>query len=429
MLNTPPSTVDGLKRRAKKLSKALGIPLHQAQAHAAVVCGYQTFSHALKSLSGKPSAGNVPINSLKHRIYVSAWWTNKQTGQSGREVWWIDLSAPYSQLLTPAQMRLQGAFARITPIAEDHLFIDYRHDSQERARHYICRALRVWQFADATKLHPSTTHSRVYPDGKSSNAIPGRDHYSRWYDPTTKGYVFVDEPYEPAAQHKAAARAQWGEQHQFDIAKPKWPGMYMPGGESGSRLYLVASKRNGPPLAPLVKALNELPTPPVIEDWKGDSAHGLSHFVSPAEKAAQAKKPESPKTPSVRIPTPRGKQPNRMPIEVHERIGHLLKVVNADTHWRVGVHNRLQTLRGTLDSWILNEYSVMDLPFERFIEVYFGDGPPPQSVKTLPPHQRESHMASLLEVKRTLQAHYNPTKVRSLANSIDQMIKSLATWE
>lgn len=429
MLNMPPSTVDGLKRHAKKLSKALGIPLHQAQAQAAVFCGYQTFSLALKSLSGKPPAGNGPITAPKHRLYVSSWWTNKQTGQSGREVWWIDLSAPYSQLLTPTQMRLQGAFARLTPIAEDHLFIDYRHDSQERARHHICHSLRTWQFVDATKLRPSTTHSRVYPDGKSSNAIPGRDHYSGWYDPTTKGYVFVDEPYEPAAQRIAAARAQWGEQHQFDIAKPKWPGMYLPGGDSGSRLYLVASKKNGPPLPPLVKALNELPTPPVIEAWKGDSAHGLSHFVSPGEKAAQAKKPEPPKTPSARTPTPRGKQPNRMPIEIHERIGHLLKLVNAETHLRDGVRNRLVTLCGTLDSWIQNEYSVKDLPFERFTEVYFGDAPPTQFVKTLPPHQRESHMASLLEVKMTLQLYYTPTKVRSLANSIDQTIKSLATWK
>ncbi|MBU1350507.1 MAG: DUF5623 domain-containing protein [Gammaproteobacteria bacterium] len=427
MLNTPPSTVDGLKRHSKKLSKSLGIPLHQAQAQAAVFCGYPTFAVALKSLSAKQPVGSAPTR--KHRLHVSAWWTDRETRQSGREVWWVDLSAPYTQLLTPSQMRLPGAFARLTPLAKDHLFIDYRHDSQERAQHHICHALRTWLFVDATKLRPSTTHSRVYPEGKSSNAIPGRDHYSGWYDPITKGYVFVDEPYEPAALRKAADRAQWSNQHQYDIAKPQWPGMYLPGGQSGSRLYLVASKKNGPPLAPLVKSLDKLPAPPVSEAWKGDSAQGLSHFVSPGETDAQGNKPEPPKTPTAPPPAHRGKQPNRMPIETHEVLGKLLKDVNADTYMREGVRNRMATLRGTLDSWIQNEYSVNELPFERFTEVYFGDTPRTRFEKSLPLHQREAHMATLADVKQTLEQHYTPTKVRALTNRIDQMMKSLSTWK
>lgn len=429
MLNTPPSTVDGLKRHSKKLSKSLGIPLHQAQAQAAVFCGYPTFAVALKSLSGNPPSGSAPTSPPKHRLYVSAWWTDRETRQSGREVWWVDLSAPFSQLLTPSQMRLPGAFARLTPLAEDHLFIDYRHDSQERAQHHVCHALRTWLFVDATKLRPSTTHSRVYPEGKSSNAIPGRDHYSGWYDPISKGYVFVDEPYEPAALRKAADRAQWGNQHQYDIAKPQWPGMYLPGGQSGSRLYLVASKKNGPPLAPLVKSLDKLPAPPVPEAWKGDSAQGLSHFVSPGETAAQTVRPEPPKTRTAPTPTPRGKQPNRMPIETHERIGGLLKIVHADTYMRDGVRNRMARLRGTLESWIQSEYSAQDLPFDRFTEVYFGDAPRTNFQKSLPLHQRESHTATLAEVKQILEQHYTPTKARALTNRIDQMVKSLNTWQ
>lgn len=429
MLNTPPSTLDGLKRHAKKLSKTLGIPLYQAQQQAAVFCGYPTFAVAQKSLAGNPPPGTARIASPKHRLYVSTWWTDRETRQSGREVWWIDLSAPFSELLTPSQMRLPGAFARLTPLAEDHLFLDYRHDSQERARHYICLCLRTWQFADATKLRPSTTHSRVYPEGKCSNAIPGKDHYSGWYDPVSKGYVFVDEPYEPAALRKADARAQWAEQHQFDIAKPQWPGMYLPGGESGSRLYLVASKKNGPPLAPLVKALDQLPQPPVPEAWKGDSATGLSHFVSPGASTALSKKPAPPKKSGAQPPAPRGKQPNRMPIETHERLGGLLKIVNADTYMREGVRNRMVKLRGTLDSWIQTEYTPLQLPFDRFTEVYFGDAPPTRFEKSMPQHLRETHMASLAEAKQILMDHYTPTKARTLASSIDQMIKSLATWK
>lgn len=429
MLNTPPSTVDGLKRHAKKLSKSLSIPLHRAQAQAAVACGYATFAVALESLSGEPSSGAASIATPRHRLYVSAWWTDRETRQSGREVWWIDLSAPYSQLLTRPQMRLPGPVARLTPLAEDHLFIDYRFDSQERARHYVCRALRTWMFVDATKLRPSTTHSRVYPDGKSSNAIPGRDHYSGWHDPITKGYVFVDEPYEPAALRKATERAQWGIKHQYDIAKPQWPGMYLPGGDSGSRIYLVASKKHGPPLAPLVKSLDKLPAPPVPEAWNGDSAQGLSHFVSPGETATKTLRPEPSKSRTAQTPSPRGKQPNRMPIESHERLGSILKVVSADTYMRDGVRNRMTKLRGTLDNWIQNEYSAKELPFDRFTEVYFGDAPATRFEKSLPQQKREAHMANLADVKQTLEEHYTPTKVRVLTNRIDQMMKSLSTWK
>lgn len=38
------------------------------------------------------------------------------------------------------------------------------------------------------------------------SAIPGRDHYSIWYDRDTKRHLFVDEPYEEAAKGKLAGR-------------------------------------------------------------------------------------------------------------------------------------------------------------------------------------------------------------------------------
>lgn len=140
MLNTPPSTLDGLKRHAKKLSKTLGIPLYQAQQQAAVFCGYPTFAVAQKSLAGNPPPGTARISSPKHRLYVSTWWTDRETGQSGREVWWIDLSAPFSELLTPSQMRLPGAFARLSLLGmRDRL-------GQDALGPVFHSAIRRWQF-------------------------------------------------------------------------------------------------------------------------------------------------------------------------------------------------------------------------------------------------------------------------------------------
>jgi len=96
---------------------------------------------------------------------------------------------------------------------------------------------------------------------------------------------------------------------------------------------------------------------------------------------------------------------------------------------REGVRNRMVKLRGTLDSWIQTEYTPVQLPFDRFTDVYFGDAPPTRFEKSMPQHLRETHMASLAEAKQILMEHYTPTKARTLASSIDQMIKSLATWK
>src|SRR5690554_1908533 len=104
------------------------------------------------------------------------------------------------------------------------------------------------QFMAATKLRPSSGHSRAYLDGNPSNAIPGKDHYSIWYQIDTKRYLFVDEPYEEAVKHKAQKREAWANQHGFSILRPEWPGMYAP--DIGSRLYLVAHKTKGVSLQP-----------------------------------------------------------------------------------------------------------------------------------------------------------------------------------
>lgn len=44
------STIDGLKRRAKKLKREHGIPHHQALDAVAVAGGYQNYAHALRSI-------------------------------------------------------------------------------------------------------------------------------------------------------------------------------------------------------------------------------------------------------------------------------------------------------------------------------------------------------------------------------------------
>lgn len=279
---------------------------------------------------------------------------------------------------------------------------------------------------DATKLRPIKIGSRIYPEGRIRNAIPGHDHSSGWYDPVSKGYVFVDEPYEPAAISKAGARAAWATQHSFDIAKPSWPGMYLPDGPSGSQLYLVANIKKGPPLGPLVAALSKLPPPQLPSNWLGKTTPGWAPFMSPAALAAPASAQRAPKAPVARAP--RAQRPDRMPIELHEDIGRKLRAINADAYRRDGVRNRMITLCGTLDTWIQSEYTPEQLPFDRFTQVYYGDAPKTTFEKTLPLARLEAHMATLGNIKATLEQHYTPTRLRQLNSRIDQMVKSLAAW-
>ncbi len=132
---------------------------------------------------------------------------------------------------------------------------------------------------DATKLRPSRSFSRVYPGGDSRNAVPGRDHFSIWYDRTTKRYLFADEPYESSIQDRLNEREAWAKQHGFAIDTPQWPGMYAP--DIGSRLYLIAHQTKGIPLEPIVATLEKLPNPTVAEPWSGESAPMTPYFVSP----------------------------------------------------------------------------------------------------------------------------------------------------
>lgn len=55
---TAPSTLEGIKRTAKRIKKAEGITHTQALEKAAKLAGYQNYRHALNTLN--KSSGNTP---------------------------------------------------------------------------------------------------------------------------------------------------------------------------------------------------------------------------------------------------------------------------------------------------------------------------------------------------------------------------------
>lgn len=286
-----PSTMAGIKRLAALIKVERGIKHTPALEVAARLAGFQNLKHAQNVLKGGSS--RLPPRQ-GHHIYLTAYWHDKESDTRGRETLSICLSTLLGNLITPAQLYHHRALIHFRPEGPDHLARRDVVQSQSRARRAICAAARTLQFMDATKLRPSKSHSRAFPGGRASNAVPGRDHSSIWYDRESKRYLFADEPYELAAESKAAERAAWSERHGFDIAKPSWPGMYNPDG--GSRLYLIADSTKGVALAPIVEALGRLPTPIVEAAWDGESAPSTPVFVSPStiiRNEAASKRPRS----------------------------------------------------------------------------------------------------------------------------------------
>jgi hypothetical protein len=428
-----PSTLGGIKRLAKSIKVDKGIKHVRALDAAAQAAGFENFRHAQNVL---PDGHSHP----RHPVFLTAYWRDKKSGERGRETLKLELDVLWSELIRPAQFENVRGLLRFSPEGPDHLARTVLADSQTSARDRVCHAARTLQFMRATGLQPSKSHSRAFPGGRSSNAVPGRDHDSVWYDRKTKRYLSVDEPYEESVLGRVGERQGWAQHHDFVIVKPSWPGMYYP--EGGSRLYLIADAEKGIPLQPIAAALDRLAAPIVKEPWSGESGPSLPYFVSPgtiAQAEARALEPVRPRPKAVSgkrnttgyVQTfvgPQRRPSAKMPIGAHEKVGGLLKSVLVASYRRKGVYNRVDTVRSELDEWAQREYSPIELPNDHFFDLYYHE----ESVSNVPmlsPMEKNQHVASLEEAKRTLLSHYPDCKpLRDLVGRLENALKSMQTW-
>jgi Domain of unknown function (DUF5623) len=431
-----PSTLDGIKRLAKAIKGERGIQHLSALEDAARSAGFQNFKHARNVLTKGPERTHTRPG---HRLFLTVYWRDKDSDSRGRETLTVWLGTLWSELITPAQMDHHRALTHFQQEGPDHLARRDTLQSQSQARRAICAAARTLQFMDTTKLRPSKSHSRAFPAGQSSNAVPGRDHYSIWYDRESKRYLFADEPYELAVAGRAAERTAWSVRHGFDIAKPSWPGMYNPDG--GTRLYLIADAAKGISLAPIVAALNRLPVPVVEADWDGESAPFTPMFVSPGtiarnQAAAQAptgarKVTRGPRSTVGYVQTfvgPQRRPKGRMPIEAHAQVGKLLKSVLVASFNRKGVYNRVNGIRSELDEWTQREYTHAELPSEQFFDLYYHESGG-SFARSLSPDQRAIHVGSLERAKQILTQHYpDSSPLRALVKKLDAAVVSMQSW-
>lgn len=430
-----PSTLDGIKRLANSIKKQRRIKHAIALDDAAQAAGFQNFRHAGNVLRCGPRVGNARRG---HQVFITVYWKDRDRGDSGRETLTLTLSCSWNQLVTQRQLQNHRALVHFRAEGPDHLARVHLQQSQSVARRDVCAAARALQFMDATKLRPSKSHSRAFPGGRSSNAIPGRDHYSIWYEAESRRYLFVDEPYEKAAVERSVERHAWAQQHGFAVVKPAWAGMYAP--DVGSRLYLVAHETKGVPLQPVVAALNKLSPPVVADAWNGESAPMLPFFVSPGtvvpaadieDKPLAASKPSAQRNSVGYVRSfvgPQRRPRGRMPIEAHAQVGQLLKSVLSVSYHRKGVYNRVNAIRDELDEWTQREYSHAELPNERFFELYHGNIDPTHPRK-ISEAERERHCESLTRAKNILAGHYpDCPPLKALLKKFDAVQQSLNTW-
>lgn len=428
-----PSTLDGIKRYAKTLKADQGLQHAEALDAAAVAGGFNNYTHARRQLGdgAKPPPGFL--------AYITVSWRVRETKEKGQETLAVSLATPLDQLVKPPYLKSARHFGAFRFGAPDHLTHDLLASSQSDARRRVCAAARTLAFMEATGLRPSAGRSRAYPRGSISNAVPGKDHYSEWFDPAAKAYVFVDEPYSRAAEHVSQERLAWARKHGWEMVRTRWAGMYNPDG--GCELYLAADKAKGYSLAPILAILDALPPPMIEANWNGESTPAFPPFISPASltRAAAPKADPKPRTKRSANATTgyrtllsrseRRRPSKRMPIEAHAEVGRLLKSVIAKSYARQGVYNRLNAVRSDLDDWVQCEYNREELPSEVFFDLYYHEDQDAVGTRLSGPALKDRHIANLERAKQVLAQHYPDCEPRrALFKSTDAAIKSLQAW-
>lgn len=392
-----PTTLAGFKTLARNLSRQTGLKRTAALDQAARQGGYANWRDLIRRLRSEAAPASLDL-------HLTAYWRARDRSGRGRETLTAAFSRAFVEGLTKADVRrLRHCDFRLE--ASDHLVQREDVTSAERARDNVLGLVRTLRFMEATGLKPSTAHARIYPKGDYEKRPPGADHSSGWFDPASGEHCLADEPYGPSPD-KEEARQSWADRHQWRIARAAWPGMYNPEGQA--RLWIAADARRGFPFAETLRALEQLQFSHPVTTWQGVSAPYWPLWASPGALAA-GKKPLSrfappPPPRSVRYggtqSRSRNKPDARMPVRVHATLGRRLKrVLRAPgLPWRA--YERLNRLRSELDSWAAHEHQ--DLADERFLALYYGEGPEPGPAL---PQALSRYVAEIAAATSTLRRH------------------------
>ena len=373
-----PTTIVGLKRLANQMKKARGISHSEALTLAAKAASFESFALARQSLTAKP------LSQPDHRLFLTYYWTNRDTYDCGRETLEILLSRPLLDICSKTEMKRVSSLGNMRLVAPDHLVTDIEGQTQSFARLQLLRAVGALRFMEATGLRPCDHKRARTARNTLSEALPGHDHGTDWYDPASGQYVMVDEPHmDPVVNDE---RARWAAQNGWHLEASQWPGIYLPGGCG----FFVATKAVASyDFAGLMEKIDALE--PTSQSWSGTSVDNQDVFLSPLvrtpqdRRRARAKGLVMPKHSSMTSPyssmwgATRRRPNGAMPVAEHQAIGRMIKAMLQSDATPWPVNRRLSTLRSTLEDWLNYELKGEQLDEKAFFKVYYQgleDGDP-----------------------------------------------------
>ena len=368
-----PSTIGGIKRLAKQLKKAKGVPHSKALDLAAKRAGFDNFAHALNLLQASISIAQFD------KLFFTVYWSDRKGDyKAGREVLEIELSRPLSEIASNSELKRSGAIGWFRLATPDHLVSDHVSRSQNEAINKICKAVRALRFIEATGLKPSKDYDAAYPNKDRRNKLPKSDHTTDWYDPDSGQFILIDEPYlDPGVDGE---RDAWAKKHNWHLKASKWAGMYAP---DMSNMFVATDASTGYDLESLMAKIDSLSYPVTAEHWKGKSTKGHDTFFTPLtltkldKKRAVARgtiyRESSSKTVPMRSwDAPYNeRRPNAvMPTEGHQHVARLIKAIESSGTTPIGVRDRLSTIKSQLEDWFFAEHdSKVTNQFDLF---YYG---------------------------------------------------------
>ena len=97
-----PSSIEGIKRLAKSIKRERGITHTLSLDEAARQGAFQNFRHAQNVLSAR---GSTPRARHGHTVYITSYWRDRDGRTRGRETLTLELSRPWAELVSRAELR------------------------------------------------------------------------------------------------------------------------------------------------------------------------------------------------------------------------------------------------------------------------------------------------------------------------------------
>lgn len=370
LLYTPPSTIVGISRLAKRICRENPSIRHtEALDIASKKAGHQNYIHAKRALPLPDHHKNL------HPLYLTVYWHDKKSEPfSGRCTAEVLLSSDDTSVLQTLRERgywMLGGFELESP---DHLRARLDASSQERARKHIMDAIRELQFCAGTglkRMRKEVDKRRV----EVLQSLPSKDHTSLWIEGTTGSWLALDEPYSSSHTLGESKRKEWALENRLATTEPEWAGLYMPG--ETIPLFLSDTPEL---LLRITEVVEQLAPLPAI-DWETCSGDYSTHFHSP-HRVSSGKRYRARPQPSYIMRAgalPYGGRAGEasqwrpaepMSIKQHESLGVILRgFVWADLP--APTRNKLTVSISMLDDWSFLEHS--DESSISLNDLYYGN--------------------------------------------------------